>query len=156
MHPWIAAKIFDNMDAFVASSRWPLDYQEVVFTNGCFDLLHPGHIDYLMNSRDKGEMLIVGLNHDESIKKLKGSDRPVNLWLDRAVVLAGLACVDFVIGFREATPIHLIRTIQPTIATKGGDYELSAMIGKDFIESYGGRVEIVPYLKGYSTTALLK
>ena len=156
MHPWIEAKIFETVDVFLASPRWPLDYQQVVFTNGCFDLLHPGHIDYLMNSRDKGEMLIVGLNHDISIQKLKGEGRPLNSWRDRAAVLAGLACVDFVIGFSEETPITVIKTIQPMVATKGGDYQLDDMIGKDFIESYGGRVEIVPYLKGFSTSALLK
>jgi len=156
MHPWIAAKIYNTIEAFVASSRWPLDYQQVVFTNGCFDLLHPGHIDYLMRSRDMGEMLVIGLNHDDSVKALKGKNRPIQPWQDRAAVLAGLACVDFVIGFSEATPINLIKGLEPMIATKGGDYSVDEMVGKELIESYGGRVEVLPFLEGYSSSKLLK
>ena len=156
MHPWIGAKIFETIDSFVSSPRWPVDYQQVVFTNGCFDLLHPGHIDYLMRSRDLGEMLIVGLNHDSSVQQLKGPHRPIQPWKDRAVVLAGMACVDLVIGFPEETPINLIKALQPTVTTKGGDYKIDEMIGKEYIESYGGRVAVLPFLEGYSTSGLVK
>ncbi|MCL4113317.1 UNVERIFIED_CONTAM: hypothetical protein GTU68_039347 [Idotea baltica] len=101
-----------------------------------------------------GEMLVVGLNHDDSVRQLKGTSRPIQAWQDRAVVLAGLACVDLVIGFSEETPINLIKGIEPTIATKGGDYNIDQMIGKDYIESYGGRVEVLPFLDGYSSSRL--
>lgn len=156
MHPWLQTKIFSSIEALTTSSVWPLDYQEIVFTNGCFDLLHPGHISYLMQSRDLGEMLVVGLNNDDTVALLKGSHRPRLPWIDRAMMLAALACVDLVIGFDQETPINLIYTLQPMVATKGGDYTPQQMIGKEYIESYGGRVEVLPYLKGYSSTQLGK
>lgn len=135
-----------------------LDHIEgrIVFTNGCFDILHAGHVRYLSQAKDLGDVLIVGLNTDDSVKRLKGADRPINKWLDRATVLSALSAVDFVIGFDEETPIELIKKIRPSVITKGGDYKIEEMIGKGYVESYGGKVIILPYLAGHATTDLIR
>ena len=129
---------------------------DMVFTNGCFDILHRGHIEYLNASRSLGDFLVVGLNSDSSVTKLKGSTRPINNWMDRAVVLSQLRSVDFIIKFDEETPLELIQHLRPVVITKGGDYQMEEMIGKSFVESYGGRVEIISLVEGYSTTDVLK
>ena len=128
----------------------------VVLTNGCFDILHAGHVRYLHAAKGLGDILIVGLNTDSSVRLLKGITRPLNTWTDRATVLAALSSVDVVIGFEEETPLELIKRIRPAVITKGGDYALEEMIGKDFVESYGGKVIVLPYDEGYSTTELVK
>ncbi len=128
----------------------------VVFTNGCFDILHAGHVRYLHKAKSLGDVLVVGLNSDSSVSNLKGSSRPLNTWSDRATVLAALSSVDLVIGFGEDTPLELIKKIHPDFITKGGDYVIEEMIGKDFVESYGGKVIVLPYDEGYSTTELVK
>ena len=135
-----------------------LDHIEgrIVFTNGCFDILHAGHVRYLSQAKDLGDVLIVGLNTDDSVKRLKGADRPINKWLDRATVLSALSAVDFVIGFDEETPIELIKKIRPSVITKGGDYKIEEMIGKGYVESYGGKVIILPYLAGHATMDLIR
>ena len=122
----------------------------VVFTNGCFDILHRGHIEYLQQSRKLGNKLIVGVNSDKSVRRLKGSDRPINNQEDRATALSALACVDEVYIFDEDTPIELIKKLQPDIITKGGDYRPEQVVGNDLAD-----VVILPYLKDYSTTNIV-
>lgn len=126
-----------------------------VFTNGCFDILHPGHVYILNECRKQGELLIVGLNSDDSIKRLKGPTRPYHKFEDRANVLAALECVDYVIGFSEDTPKDLIEALTPNILIKGGDYTPETVVGADWVTSHGGKVVIIPLLEGHSTTAIL-
>lgn len=129
---------------------------EAVFTNGVFDILHRGHVEYLADARALGHFLIVGLNSDESAKRLKGPSRPINGELDRAAVLLALKSVDAVVLFEEDTPEELIRDIKPTVLVKGGDYEISQIAGSEFVKSIGGRVLTIPFRSGYSTTSMLK
>lgn len=129
---------------------------KIVFTNGCFDLLHAGHISYLQESKKHGDYLILGLNSDASVRRLKGKDRPVHSWRDRAIVLAALRCVDAIIKFDEDTPLKLIKRIKPDVITKGGDYHQDQMIGKAFVASYGGQALILSYHEGHSSSALIK
>lgn len=131
--------------------------KKIVFTNGCFDILHPGHTYYLNQARSFGDILIVGLNADASVKKLnKGQERPIHPQDKRAEVLASLLCVDYVCVFEEETPIKLIEKLRPDILVKGGDYSIEQIVGAELVLSYGGRVEIVPLLQGYSTTSILE
>jgi D-beta-D-heptose 7-phosphate kinase/D-beta-D-heptose 1-phosphate adenosyltransferase len=130
--------------------------QRVVFTNGCFDVLHAGHVQYLHDARAQGDVLIVGLNSDASVRALKGSGRPLNPAGDRALVLAGLQAVDYVTVFDEATPRQLIEALRPDVLVKGADYRKHEVVGSDLVESYGGRVYLAPLREGYSTTGLLR
>ena len=130
--------------------------KKIVFTNGCFDLLHKGHVTYLRQARKLGDRLIVGLNSDASVKRIKGPGRPVNGQKDRAEVLSELKCVDRVIIFYEDTPEKLIRKIRPDVLVKGGDWKKNKIVGADFVESYGGRVRTIPFVKGFSTTGILE
>lgn len=127
-----------------------------VFTNGCFDVLHPGHIYVLNETRKMGELLILGLNTDESISRLKGPSRPYHKFADRAAVLAALSSVDYVIGFSEDTPARLIEAITPKVLAKGGDYSVETIVGADWVTSHGGEVRVIPLLDGHSTTGILK
>ena len=127
----------------------------LVFTNGCFDILHPGHVDYLQRARDLGERLVVGLNSDASVRRLKGPTRPVNDEASRALVLAALACVDHVVVFEEDTPYELIRAVAPDVLVKGGDWSVDRIVGRDLVEARGGRVLSIPLLPGHSTTAII-
>ena len=127
----------------------------VVFTNGCFDLLHVGHIHYLQHARALGERLIVGLNDDASVRRLKGEGRPVLPQDERARILAALSCVDYVTIFSESTPLALIQLLRPDILVKGGDYTPETVVGRHEVEAYGGTVHIAPYVPGVSTTALV-
>ena len=127
----------------------------VVFTNGCFDILHKGHFQYLKQSKDLGDFLIVGLNSDKSVKFLKGPGRPVNGEKIRAENLLKLDYVNAVIIFNENTPIKLIENLLPDIVTKGGDYEIDEIVGSEIIHRNGGEVKILPYLEGYSTTKII-
>lgn len=128
----------------------------VVFTNGCFDLLHPGHLEILEKSREMGDMLIVGLNTDESVSRLKGPSRPVQSLENRAAVLSCIRFVDCVVPFPEDTPAELISVLLPDVLVKGGDYTVETVAGSETVLKMGGRVEIVPILEGHSTTALLE
>lgn len=127
----------------------------VVFTNGCFDILHQGHVDYLQKARGLGDFLCVGLNSDASIKIIKGEKRPIVPQNERAFVLAGLACVDFVVIFDEPDPYNLIKTAKPDILVKGADWGKDQVIGADLVESYGGRVELMPLVAGCSSTNII-
>ena len=129
--------------------------QKVVFTNGCFDILHRGHATYLAQARELGDLLVVGLNTDASVQRLKGPSRPINNQYDRAFLLASLACVDFVILFDEDTPEQLIHTVRPDVLVKGGDYTLDTIVGADFVLQNGGIVTTIPFVDGYSTTSTL-
>ncbi len=127
----------------------------VVFTNGCFDLLHPGHVVYLDKARRLGDALVVGLNTDASVSRLKGPSRPLVAEADRALVLAGLASVDAVTFFDEDTPRELIASLLPDVLVKGGDYRLDQIVGRTEVEAAGGEVVTIPFLPGHSTTGLL-
>ncbi len=129
--------------------------QKVVFTNGCFDILHRGHATYLAQARELGDLLVVGLNTDASVQRLKGPSRPINNQYDRAFLLASLACVDFVILFDDDTPEQLIHTVRPDVLVKGGDYTLDTIVGADFVLQNGGTVTTIPFVDGYSTTSTL-
>ncbi len=126
------------------------------FTNGCFDILHPGHIDYLERAKKYVDVLIVGLNSDSSVRKIKGNTRPFNNQQDRAKVISSLQAVDYVVIFDTPTPYEIISQIKPDYLFKGGDWKKDKVVGKNFVESYGGKVRILPYLKGYSTTGIAK
>jgi rfaE bifunctional protein nucleotidyltransferase chain/domain len=127
----------------------------IVFTNGCFDILHKGHIKYLSESADKGDILIVGLNADDSVKRLKGENRPVQDQESRAISLAALSFIDYIVLFNEDTPIRIIEIIQPDILVKGGDYEPENIVGYDVIKSSGGKIITIPFEKGYSTSSII-
>lgn len=128
----------------------------VVFTNGCFDLLHPGHVDYLYRARALGAFLVVGLNSDASVRRLKGPTRPINSEQSRALVLAALGCVDSVVLFEEDTPLELIKQVKPEILVKGGDWPVEQIVGREFVEAHGGSVLSIALLPGYSTTNIIK
>ena len=132
-----------------------LNGKKIVFTNGCFDILHRGHVTYLNQARDLGDLLIVGINSDESVKRLKGPERPVNMLEDRAYVLSALKSVDYVIPFEEDTPLNLINLIMPDILVKGGDYTIDRIIGAQEVLANGGKVEIIPFVPGKSTSAII-
>lgn len=129
--------------------------ERLVFTNGCFDLLHPGHVAYLDAARRLGDALVVGINTDASVRRLKGPGRPLVAELDRARVLAGLESVDAVTFFDEDTPLELIAALLPDVLVKGGDYTLDRIVGRAEVEAAGGEVVTIPFVAGYSTTGLL-
>ena len=128
----------------------------IVFTNGVFDLLHPGHVRYLQEARKLGDMLIVGLNADESVRRNKGPDRPITPEHERAEVLTALGCVDAVVVFREDTPDAIVRAIQPDVLVKGADWPADQIVGRDTVEARGGRVVLIPVEQGYSTTSIVE
>ncbi len=130
--------------------------QRVAFTNGCFDMLHAGHVQYLQEARAQAELLVVGLNSDASVRQLKGPTRPVHDAGSRALVLAALEAVDYLTIFDEPTPLELIQAVRPDVLVKGADYRRDEVVGADFVESYGGRVHLAPLREGFSTTRLLK
>lgn len=130
--------------------------KKIVFTNGCFDVLHVGHVRYLAQARRLGGALVVALNSDASVRGLKGPGRPVCSEKNRAEVLASLECVDAVTVFSERTPERVIRAVKPDFLVKGGDWKKKDIVGADFVESYGGRVKIIPFIDGFSTTRVLE
>ena len=130
--------------------------KKIVFTNGCFDILHLGHVKYLKKARGLGDILVVGLNSDSSVHKIKGPTRPVNSELDRATVLASLYFVDYVTIFGDPTPEKLIKKFRPDVLVKGADWKAKDIIGADFVRSRGGRIVRIPFVNGYSTTSLIK
>lgn len=130
--------------------------KRVVFTNGCFDILHAGHVDYLERARDLGDFLVVAVNSDASVRRLKGETRPVNALADRMRVLAALGCVDWVVPFSKDTPLQLIEALTPDVLVKGGDYRASEVVGASWTRKHGGCVKILPFLKGRSTTRIIR
>ena len=145
-----------STEALAVVARLRAQGKTVVFTNGVFDILHPGHIRYLQQARALGDVLIVGLNADASVRRNKGPHRPINFEEERAEVLEALECVDAVVLFDEDTPARIISAIQPDILVKGADWAEDAIVGRDTVEARGGKVVRVPVEAGYSTTALVE
>jgi len=131
--------------------------KKMVFTNGCFDIIHPGHVDLLERAKAQGDFLILGLNSDSSVRRQnKGPERPINSFMARAFVLAHLASVDAIVEFDEDTPYNLIRSIIPDVLIKGGDWTPDRIVGRDIVEAHGGKVLSLPLIDGYSTTSIIK
>lgn len=136
---------------------WRMKDLRIVFTNGCFDLLHHGHVDYLSKASDLGDVLVVGVNSDSSVKKLnKGANRPIQNENDRALILSALQFVEAVTIFEEDTPLELIKIIQPDVLVKGGDWKENEIVGADVVKAKGGTVTVIPFVEGYSTTNIEK
>jgi len=127
----------------------------IVFTNGCFDILHRGHIEYLKKAKKLGDILIVGLNADRSVKRIKGEGRPIQKQSDRLIIITSLSFVDYAILFNESTPINLIKQIKPDVLVKGGDWLKENIVGNNVVSSYGGKVLSIPYLQGKSTSNII-
>lgn len=147
-------KNLDVLAALIAAEK--AKGKKIVFTNGCFDLLHVGHVKYLQKARSCGDILVLGLNSDASIRRLKGEKRPLIGQDERAHILAALDCIDYVVMFDEDTPLKLIATLQPAVLVKGGDYTLDGVVGRDIVEAAGGRVELVSFVDGKSTTNIIE
>ncbi len=152
MLDFVKAKILNQSTLIPTLTRWKLFDQKIVFTNGCFDILHYGHLHYLAAAKALGDKLIIGINAADSVKRLKGSHRPINDDTTRYHLLAALAFVDAVIEFKEDTPYALIKKIQPTILVKGGDWKPEQIVGADLVLANGGIVKSLPFITGYSTT----
>lgn len=133
---------------------WHKNKEQVVFTNGCFDLLHKGHADYLAKAADMGTKLIIGVNTDASVTKLKGPNRPIQDEQSRLFILASLGCVDAVVLFNEETPLELIKTVQPDVLVKGSDYKPEEIVGYEVVKAKGGDIKTIDFLPGYSTSAI--
>lgn len=147
--------VYRKEDLFTTLNQWRFKEEKIVFTNGCFDILHRGHTDYLAKAASLGSKFIIGLNTDASVKRLKGKNRPVNPEYARAFVLASLIYTDKIILFEEDTPLELIRYIQPDILVKGSDYSPENIIGYDIVKAKGGKIMTIDLTEGYSTTSIL-
>ena len=152
----IKNKIFSIAELKKEVQKWKKNNDKIVFTNGCFDILHLGHIELLAKAADLGNKLIIAVNSDASIKFLKGEKRPILDEKSRSIIIASLEKVNAVIIFKESTPLDVIKKINPDIIVKGGDYIKEDVIGKNYIKKYGGEVIIFPLSKGFSTTSILK
>lgn len=150
------ARVLTTDEAVAFAQTLRVAGKTVVFTNGVFDLLHPGHVRYLQSARAFGDALIVGLNADASVRRNKGPDRPINSEQERAEILAGLSAVDAVVLFEEDTPAEIIRSVQPDVLVKGADWPADQIVGRDTVEARGGRVVRVTVEQGYSTSALVE
>jgi rfaE bifunctional protein nucleotidyltransferase chain/domain len=152
----LTEKIFDSNEKLAKQvMSWQIHNEKVVFTNGCFDILHLGHIDYLAKAADLGDRLIIGVNTDSSIGSIKGPSRPIIDEVTRATKLAALLFVDAVILFGEDTPLTLIEAVKPDVLVKGGDYTIDTIVGADAVLARGGTVDVIPFLTGHSTTAII-
>ncbi|MCX7770276.1 MAG: D-glycero-beta-D-manno-heptose 1-phosphate adenylyltransferase [Proteobacteria bacterium] len=149
-------KIKDRKEITIIADRLSEKGKIIVFTNGCFDIIHSGHIKYLYEAKKLGDILIIGLNSDSSIKKIKGEKRPIVNEQERAYVLSALEMVDFIVIFDEETPYELIKAVKPHVLVKGGDWDIEKIVGKDIVESYGGRVLNIPFVEGKSTTNIIE
>jgi rfaE bifunctional protein nucleotidyltransferase chain/domain len=152
----INSKIFSLDDLKNQVNAWKQTGEDVVFTNGCFDIIHRGHIEVLAQTADLGDRLIIGLNSDTSIRKLKGEDRPIIDEQARSILLAAISFVDAVILFSEDTPINLISTLLPDVLAKGGDYEIDTIVGHEIVQNNGGKVILVPFVDGFSSTTIIE
>lgn len=155
MNKFESSKIIDKKKIKLKCQKYKDNNKKIVFTNGCFDVLHPGHIYYLDKAKNYGDILIVGINNDESVKRLKGKDRPLNNIYYRMYMLAALEVVDIIVPFNEDTPIDLISKILPSVLLKGGDYKKEDIVGADLVKSYGGLVSTINFLDGYSSTSII-
>ena len=143
----------ENLDNIIKKLK--SENKKIVFTNGCFDILHAGHVRYLKESKKFGDILIIGLNSDVSVKKIKGESRPINPEMDRAEVLAGLEAVSYIVLFDETSPVKLLEEIKPDIYTKGADYTVETLPEAKTVLSYGGKIEFIKFLEGRSTTKII-
>ena len=151
----IKDKIFDLNDLKNKVTSWKENGHKIVFTNGCFDIMHKGHIEVLSKSSDLGDKLIIGLNSDSSVQKLKGNSRPIIDENSRAIALAALSFVDAIVLFSEETPINLISNLTPDILAKGGDYEIRTIVGHEIVQKNGGEVILIPFVDGFSSTNII-
>ena len=151
----IKDKIFDLDSLKNKVISWKENGHKIVFTNGCFDIMHKGHIEVLSKSSDLGDKLIIGLNSDSSVQKLKGNSRPIIDENSRAIALAALSFVDAIVLFSEETPINLISTLNPDILAKGGDYEIRTIVGHEIVQKNGGEVILIPFVEGFSSTNII-
>ena len=149
-------KIFSLENLKTQVDKWKASGERVVFTNGCFDIVHQGHIEVLARTADLGTKLIIGLNSDSSIQRLKGKNRPIIQQQSRAILLASFSFVDAVVLFSEETPINLISTLLPHVLAKGGDYEIETIVGHEIVQKNGGQVILVPFVDGFSSTTIIK
>jgi len=152
----INSKIFLLDDLKNQVNAWKQAEEDVVFTNGCFDIIHRGHIEVLAQTADLGDKLIIGLNSDTSIQKLKGKNRPIIEQQSRAILLASLEFVDAVVIFSEDTPLKLISALLPDVLAKGGDYEIEAIVGHEIVQQNGGKVKLVAFVDGFSSTTIIE
>lgn len=153
---WIQNKIVSTEHLERLTNIWRSFDKKIVFTNGCFDILHRGHLEILAAAANEGHKLVVGLNTDASVKRLKGPERPVNHEQNRVFQLASLLCVDAVCLFDQDTPIDLIKLVKPDVLIKGGDYEIDTIVGANFVQSYGGIVKTIPLVEGFSTSNIIE
>ena len=151
----INSKIYSLDTLTTQVDKWKTTGNKVVFTNGCFDIIHRGHIEVLARTANLGEKLIIGLNSDQSIQKLKGEDRPIIDEQSRAILLAALSFVDAIVLFSEDTPLKLISTLLPNVLANGGDYEIKTIVGHEIVQQNGGKVKLVPFLDGFSSTTII-
>ena len=149
-------KIFSLENLKTQVDKWKASGERVVFTNGCFDIVHQGHIEVLARTADLGTKLIIGLNSDSSIQRLKGKNRPIIQQQSRVILLASFSFVDAVVLFSEDTPINLISTLLPNVLAKGGDYEIETIVGHEIVQKNGGQVILVPFVDGFSSTTIIK
>jgi len=152
----LQSKILDPLQLDNTLANWRADNKKIVFTNGCFDLLHLGHIDYLAKARDLGDKLIIGLNTDASVQRLKGPSRPVKDQASRAHLLAAMQFVDAVVFFDEETPIKLIENVNPNVLVKGGDYSIEGIVGHEIVLKNGGEVRTIEFVEGYSSSQIIE
>jgi len=146
-----------SAESLIEELNWyKMRKQTIVFTNGCFDVVHRGHIEFLKFCKSQGDVLVVGLNSDSSVRAIKGRGRPINNQRDRAAVLAAMESVDYITIFYELTPVNLIRKVKPDVLVKGRDWEKKGVVGREIVESYGGKIVLAPLVKGKSSTATIK
>uniref|UniRef100_UPI003F4B0E77 D-glycero-beta-D-manno-heptose 1-phosphate adenylyltransferase n=1 Tax=Brachyspira catarrhinii TaxID=2528966 RepID=UPI003F4B0E77 len=148
----INKKLIERNNLNTVLNKYREENKKIVFTNGCFDILHRGHVEYLQKARELGDLLILGLNSDDSVKRLKGNDRPINNEIDRAIVLAALECINYISIFDEDTPLELIKIVKPDVLVKGGDYKIENVVGRE----YSKETVLIDFVDGYSTTNIIK
>jgi rfaE bifunctional protein nucleotidyltransferase chain/domain len=148
-------KIYTLHDLLSVISELKNQHKKIVFTNGCFDILHLGHVQYLEKAKAMGDVLIIGVNSDHSVQQLKGPNRPIQTIHSRMGILAGLQSTDAIIAFDEETPLQLIELIQPDVLVKGGDWSINQIVGAEFVQKYGGMVKNIDFLDGHSTTNIV-
>jgi len=152
----IHTKIYDRKNLETQLAIWRFQSKKIVFTNGCFDLLHLGHIDYLSKAKDLGDILIIGVNTDDSVKRLKGAARPITDENSRSLIIASLQFVNAVVLFDEDTPYELIKLVQPDVLVKGSDYKPEDIVGYDIVKAKGGEIVTIDFLEGYSSTRVIE
>ena len=152
----IQQKVINREQAFEIAEKAKGSGKKMVFSNGCFDVIHHGHVDYLSKAADFGDILLIGLNTDDSVRRLKGKNRPLNPQNSRALLLAAMQFVDYVVSFDEDTPYELIKTVQPDILVKGNDYKAKDVVGYDVVTARGGEVKTVELVDGFSTSGIIE